>query len=67
LRDELGNPKKVVVVSGYGIDGLLTETEILDLEIGVWSQGPPVQAFAAGKYYLWCLNTLFNWLLNKLF
>jgi hypothetical protein len=50
LRDRSGNPKKVVVAGGYGRDGLLPETEILDLELGVWSQGPPVEVFAAGKY-----------------
>ena len=38
-----------MVASGYNPDGLLEVTEILDLESGVWSQGPPVQAFAAGK------------------
>ena len=50
MKDETGNPVEVVVASGFGIDGLLMETEIFDLEMGVWSRGPPVQAFAAGKY-----------------
>ena len=49
IRDKQGTSRKVVVASGYNPDGLLEVTEILDLESGVWSQGPPVQAFAAGK------------------
>ena len=48
LRDESGQSKKVVVASGYGYDGLLVDSEIFDLESGVWTPGPPIEAFAAG-------------------
>ena len=62
LRDESGSPIKVVVASGYGSYGLLSETEILDLQTGIWTQGPPIAAYAAGK---WKTNSigaqLFNW------
>jgi hypothetical protein len=51
LRTDSGLSSKVVVAGGYGVDGLLAETEILDLESGVWSPGPPVAAFAAGVYF----------------
>jgi hypothetical protein len=50
LRDRSGNPKKVVVAGGFGRVGVWTEPEIFDLELGVWSQGPPVAVVAAGKY-----------------
>lgn len=52
LRGESGSPEKVVVASGYGLSGLLSETEILDLETETWSLGPPVIGYAAGKYTL---------------
>lgn len=49
LRDNDGTATHVVVVGGYGVDGLLQETEIFDLNDWNWSKGPPMAIYGAGK------------------